>query len=389
MKLQRQSPMAALPVNVATVIVFLGAFFLSGVLAYCGNLKSGLSITAPKKIEALSGSCLQIPCSYEETHTALNTKGTIFGVWLKNTTYFHHHPNCVIFNSSKSVNTYPMDIIGNLSQKNCTTLFPNLNTSQNGKYFFRIEIGKVRVTACDHPIEITVQDSAWRPKIEISGDLKDNESVTITCSALTPCPFSPPELTWNLQQDSQRQTEKNINGTFTTKIQETFTLSDAHDGYNIICSVKYPVNEGKDLKAAEAEVTLDVSYAPKDTSASISPPGLASAGSWVNLTCSSRAKPPISSFSWFKTSKRGAIKLAEGDFYSFNLTEGGEYYCVATNDLGKGTSSVILLRTEGDQVFGISVYVVVKILGIVMLCTTVIIVECWFRFSNKPEKGRG
>ncbi|XP_035981009.1 B-cell receptor CD22 [Fundulus heteroclitus] len=181
-------------------------------------------------------------------------------------------------------------------------------------------------------------DSPWSPSINIPADLKEHQSVTISCSALTPCPHSPPELTWNLQQDSHRQTEKNTEGTFTTKIQETITLSDTHDGYNISCSATYPVNGGN--KTAETEVTLSVSYAPRDTSASISPSGLVSAGSWVELSCSSRAKPPAS-FTWFRNSKHGAINVSVGQVYSFNATEGGEYYCVATNDLGDDASSTV------------------------------------------------
>ena len=70
----------------------------------------------------------------------------------------------------------------------------------------------------------------------------------------------------------------------------------------------------------------------------------------MNLTCSSRAKPPAS-FSWFKNSKDGAISVAEGDFYSVKVTNvtDGVYYCVATNDLGNQTSSEIHVTNEGKH----------------------------------------
>ncbi|XP_035981098.1 B-cell receptor CD22-like [Fundulus heteroclitus] len=171
----------------------------------------------------------------------------------------------------------------------------------------------------------------------------------------------------------------NTEGTFITKIQETITLSDTHDGY-ISCSATYPVNGGS--KTATTEVTLSVSYAPKDTSASISPSDLVSAGSWVELSCSSRAKPPAS-FTWFRNSKHGAINVSVGQVYSFYATEGGEYYCVATNDLGHQRSSVILTRIGGSRV---SVCITMKILGIVTLCGAFIIFESWFKLSNKLPK---
>lgn len=270
-------------------------------------------------------------------------------MWIKNNPEFANNPNNVIFNSSGAVSISPMSITGNLSQRDCTTLFSNLTTNYTNTYFFRVERETFKATASCDPLQITVRDSPWRPNITIPGDLKEKESVTITCSALTPCPHSPPQLTWNLQQDSQSKIEENTDGSFTTKIQQTITLSDTHDGKKISCSARYPVNQGKHTKTAETEETLSVSYAPQNTSASINPSGLVSAGSWVKLTCSSRAKPPVSSFTWFKKSRDGAVKVSEGEIYSFNVTDGGVYYCVATNDLGNQTSAEIHVTVGGEQ----------------------------------------
>uniref|UniRef100_UPI0037E9441D vascular cell adhesion protein 1-like n=1 Tax=Semicossyphus pulcher TaxID=241346 RepID=UPI0037E9441D len=366
-----------------TANMLLSVFSLSDAMTDCPD-KSHLFVSTPKKMDALSGSCLQIPCSFRaEPETGFISTRETFGVWIKSDINL----NNVIYNSSGTVNTYPMKITGNLKEKNCTTLFYNLTTTYTNKYYFRIINWPFIATAVCDPLQITIEDSPRSPSIEISGDLKEKESVTITCSAFTPCPHSPPKLTWNLQQHSHNNMEENTDGNFTTKIQETITLSDKHDGYNITCSAKYPVNEGKDVKTAEETKTLSVSYAPKNTSVSISPSGLVSAGEQVNLTCSSRAKP-VSHFIWFKISKDGPMNVSEGEFYSFTVTDGGVHYCVALNDLGYQTSSGINLNDAGDPEFRVVVYVTMKILGIVMLCSTIIIFEYWFRSRccNKPEK---
>ncbi|KAM4718255.1 sialic acid-binding Ig-like lectin 10 [Anableps anableps] len=291
-------------------------------------------------MEALSGTCLHIPCEFSvKSEKEFDNGKPMYGVWIKSDVRFAAAPQNVIFNSSKTFNTFQMNITGNLRERNCTTLFSNLHTSQADSYFFRIENGPFMSTASCNPLPIAVKDSPWSPSIIIPSDLKEHQSVNITCSALTPCPHSPPELTWNLQQDSHRQTEKNTDGTLTTKIQETITLSDTHDGYNISCSARYPVNGGS--KTAEREVTLSVSYAPKDTSASISPSGLVSAGSWVELSCSSRAKPPPS-FTWFRNSKDGDRKVSVGQIYILqmtNMTDMERYYCEAANILGSQKST--------------------------------------------------
>ncbi|XP_035984476.1 sialic acid-binding Ig-like lectin 14 [Fundulus heteroclitus] len=373
MKKDRLNLMAALCESVLAVNMLLSVFFLPGALADCK--KPGLRITAPKKIEALNGSCLQIPCSFNTEDKTFNSSTTVYGIWMKKNKDFSANPNVVIFNSSGSVSTFSLNI-GNLTERNCTTLFPDLNTSFTDRYFFRVQNGNYKATACADPLHITVKDSPWSPSINIPADLKEHQSVTISCSALTPCPDSPPELTWSLQQDSHRQTEKNTEGTFTTKIQENITLSDTHDGYNISCSATYPVNGGS--KTAETEVTLSVSYAPKDTSASISPSGLVSAGSWVELSCSSRAKPPAS-FTWFRNSKHGAINVSVGQVYSFNATEGGEYYCEATNDLGDQRSSVILLG--GGFPYWVSI-----VIGVILLTSLVLSVWCFKSRRSTPQQ---
>ncbi|XP_044194968.1 sialic acid-binding Ig-like lectin 12 [Thunnus albacares] len=379
--------MAALFTKMLTDNMLLSVFFLTGALAACPD-DADLFITAPLEIEALSGSCLQIPCNFSgRPRQEFDSRRTTFGVWIKNDPRFGYYPNNVIFKSSQTVNTYPMNITGNLSQNDCTTLFSSLNTTYTDRYFFRIESNEFRSTAFCDPVQITVKDSPPSPRIEISGELKEKESVTITCSAFTPCPHSPPKLTWNLQQDAHNKIEENANRTFTTKIQTTITLSDKHNGYNITCSSSYSVNEGQNAKSAEGKVTLSVSYAPKDTSARISPPGSVSPGSWVNLTCSSRAKP-AANFNWYKISKDGPMKVSEGDFYSFSVTDGGVYYCVATNDLGNQTSEIHLTIKGDEQLKLVDVHIILKTVGIVILVSTVIIFECWFRTrrSTKPVK---
>ncbi|XP_014880997.1 sialic acid-binding Ig-like lectin 12 [Poecilia latipinna] len=388
--------MAALTENMLTVNMLLIVFFLPdemfvhflsfGECAFadnCGFIRLPLVITTPHNMEALNGSCLQIQCTYDTKYFGYDSSKTIYGIWMKGGVNFVSNPSIVIFNSSGSINKYSLNMTGNLKEKNCTTLFPDIQTSHADKYYFRVENGGYLATACADPLQIKVKDSPWSPSINVPSDLKEHQSVTVTCSAFTPCPHSPPELTWNLQQDSLRQTEKNTDGTFTTKIQENITLSDTHDGYNISCSARYPVIGGN--KTAETEVTLSVSYAPRNTSASISPSGLVSAGSWVELSCSSRAKPPPR-FTWFRISKYGTFNVSVGQVFSFCVTERGEFYCMATNDLGNQRSSVILLSIKEDQVSEFQILNILKILSIVLLCISIIIFECWFRFSKKPKK---
>ncbi|XP_076017159.1 myelin-associated glycoprotein-like [Genypterus blacodes] len=378
-------------VNMVTHSVILGLFFLSGALALRRPCSAGLNITSPQRIEALSGSCLKIPCIFMDhpgDKKPFDSTRMTFGVWQKKSeksTYLNDH-GTVIYNSSKTVNTSPINIIGDLAQRNCTTIFNRLTTAYNGTYYFRIENGPYRATALCDPVDITVTDSPQRPRIVISGELKEEQTVTVTCSAPIPCPRSPPRLTWNLPHASDK-TQHNSTWISIAKIQTTLLLSDKHDGLSIKCFSTHSVNTGKD-KTSGAILRLKVSYGPKDTSASISPSNFVSPGSRVNLTCSSRSNPPVSSFTWFMNTTDGAVYISEGDFHSFNVNTSGIYYCMATNDFGNQTSPEIHVNIEGDDQLVVVVSVTVRTLGVVLLIVTLIAFECWFRsrYSTKAVK---
>ncbi|XP_028989241.2 sialoadhesin-like [Betta splendens] len=370
--------------------VLLSLLWASGALAQCPNKDPDLFITAPKTMEALTGSCLMIPCSFKtKPENQTISSGTIYGVWIKNDSRFSLNPNNVIYNGSGTVTTYTMNITGNLEQRNCTTLFFDLNTRNTDTYYFRMENGAFRATAACDPVQINVRDAPGGPTLTISGDLREDVSVTITCSASTTCPHFPPKLTWNLQTEPDNHREENTDGTFTIKIQKTITLSDKHDGFTISCSASYPVTEG--IRTAQTLGTLAVSYAPKDTSASISPSAVVSAGSWVNLSCSSRARPAVSSFTWFQISSDGAkTNVSEGALYTFNATGGGVYYCVASNGLGAQASPQLHLTVGGHEASQLDVVHVtlITILGLMVLVSIGIVSDCCLRprsFNNQLE----
>ncbi|MEQ2204379.1 hypothetical protein XENOCAPTIV_012232, partial [Xenoophorus captivus] len=145
-----ESLMAALSENMLIVIMLLSVVFLPGVLEGCS---SHLFITTPKKMEALSGSCLRIPCNFSAKSGVAsfdNNKET-FGLWIKD-------GSNVVFNSGTS---NPMKIIGNLNQRNCTTLFSDLQMSYEHKYTFRIENGPYKATDVCKPLHITVKGKSF------------------------------------------------------------------------------------------------------------------------------------------------------------------------------------------------------------------------------------
>ena len=123
-----------------------------------GSCHAALHASMPNKMEALSDTCLQIPCSFDAVPPSLLHKNQpIIGVWLKSTYDFGPHPESVVFNGSKTHNIYPISIIGNMSEYNCTTVFTNMISSYANVYYFRVESTSFRATDfCNH-LTITVK----------------------------------------------------------------------------------------------------------------------------------------------------------------------------------------------------------------------------------------
>lgn len=127
----------------------------AGVLAACPE-DSDLFIAAPQEMEALSGSCVQIPCTFRaKSEEQFNSTRPTYGVWFNSDPRFYK--GNVIFNSSQAVNTYPVNLTGSLSQKNCTTLFSNLIIDHTNTYFFRIESQPYQATGFCDPVQIVVK----------------------------------------------------------------------------------------------------------------------------------------------------------------------------------------------------------------------------------------
>ncbi|XP_071001781.1 myelin-associated glycoprotein-like, partial [Oncorhynchus clarkii lewisi] len=336
-------------------------FYVAGVLACFG--RRNLIVTMPDRLDVLTGSCVQIPCSFDihDPHNTFNSAILPSGVWIKGNSNFRERPDRVIFNSSETVNRYQGEITGNMSQKNCTTVFFNVTTNYSDIYFFRIESKPFLATDPDKLDSLTVSVKyiylqcitgfPSSPIITVSGEVKEGTPVSLNCSAVAPCPEHPPELTWTLptQFTPENQLHKNPDQTKSVLSTVTFTPSYLHHEKNITCTAVYPVVTSN--KTAEHNMMLNVSFSPKDTLASISPADSVSVGSCVNLTCSSTANPPVTNFTWFQISGGKRTQVASGQSYTLNVTvgDGGLYYCEGRNSHGCGKSNEVQLAIKGQE----------------------------------------
>nr|XP_055046286.1 sialic acid-binding Ig-like lectin 13 [Misgurnus anguillicaudatus] len=246
--------------------IILLVLLLQGV--WCGDW----NISLPEKIEALSGSCVTINCTFTIDNTYdKDLTDSAAGMWYKD----GHKDNNIVFNSSNSKHRFKGEITGKLKDKNCTTIFNNVTSDYKGKFYFRIEINgglkynyhqkSVSINVFDSPPIPTVQMFKDQMKVEVHEEVLEGSSMCLRCSAKTLCSSSPPTLTWSstdrlhlnensrLQLDQQNQTEiiSDLN----------FTATHLQHGVTFICTITYQLQQRN--TTAQNNITLRVQYAPK------------------------------------------------------------------------------------------------------------------------------
>ncbi|KAK7130176.1 hypothetical protein R3I93_019723 [Phoxinus phoxinus] len=235
--------------------IILFSFLLQGVCF------GDSSISLPEKIEALSGSCVIINCTFEIPKDKVkHLTESATGLWLKDGT---DKPE--VFNSKyPKPNHFKGEITGKLHEKNCTTIFYNISSNHNGKYYFRIESGDLKQTYTGKTSTVNVIESPPKPTVKLYKDPDQEEvlegsSVRLRCSAETLCSSPPPTLTWSFTpriplSESSRQQELLISDL-------NFTATHRHHRVTFTCTITYQLQDKN--KTAQDNITLHVQYAPK------------------------------------------------------------------------------------------------------------------------------
>ncbi|XP_073669997.1 sialic acid-binding Ig-like lectin 14 [Paramisgurnus dabryanus] len=325
------------------LILFI--FLLQGV--WCGDW----SISLPEKIEALSGSCVTINCTFTINNTYdKDLTDSAAGVWYKDGSQDNKN---IVFNSRKSNLSFKGNITGKLKDKNCTTIFYNVTSNHAGTFYFRIEGNDGLKYTYKQNSSLGVIDSPPKPTVQMFKDqmkvqeVLEGSSMCLRCSAKTLCSSSPPTLTWSstdrlhlnessrLQLDQQKQTEiiSDLN----------FTATHLQHGVTFICTITYQIQQR--ITTAQNNITLRVLYAPENTSVSVSPSNSVLEGSSVTLICSSDGNPAVFNYTWYRENRGQLEELQTGYNLTFNVTNRthtGRYYCQSRNQHGTQNTSVLL-----------------------------------------------
>ncbi|XP_050931815.1 Schwann cell myelin protein isoform X4 [Lates calcarifer] len=293
---------------------------------------SSWTVNLPAAVKGLSGSCVVIPCSFNYPDPGKGVT-TYTGIWYEAASHhvLYHPVESKIFQGYKT----RTKLLGDVSQKNCSLKIDPLRQSDQGNFFFRIEMaGYDSYSYKDKRVSISV---IGEPHITLSvnQEVVANQTVQASCTMSPSCPTSPPVFTWSHSTVEPPYSPQFVDDQWKTTANLTFHPTHADHNKSLQCTVRY---NGQERQASKV---LNVKYAPVNVK--VEHKSDVKEGEDVLLNCSCDANPSASRYEWHN---ENGFLLYEGSHFKLpNVSRHtGAFYCIAHNTIGQGKSSPVQLR---------------------------------------------
>nr|XP_046255349.1 sialic acid-binding Ig-like lectin 12 [Scatophagus argus]XP_046255350.1 sialic acid-binding Ig-like lectin 12 [Scatophagus argus] len=298
------------------------------------NEASSWTIEVPSSVKGLLGSCVVIPCSFNYPEPE-NRVTEFTAMWKVATDELIYHPVESTIMQQYRTRT---ELIGDVSQKNCSLKIDPLQQSDNGPFHFRIEIkGYEKYSYKKNMVSIAMISEPNPINFSVNEEVTEGKPVSASCSVSHSCPASPPVFTWNHLGKADFATQKLEDGQWNATSTLTFHPTSADHMKSLQCTVGY--KGGKHHKAFKV---LKVKYAPVNVM--VESKLNVNEGETVRLKCTSDAHPPATIYEWH--SETGA-QLHQGEVFllpNVSRYDIRAFYCTANNSVGQGKSSPVHLN---------------------------------------------
>ncbi|XP_022620132.1 B-cell receptor CD22-like [Seriola dumerili] len=222
----------------------------------------------------------------------------------------------------------------------------------------------------DHPSPPVYAPKLLSVSVSPSGEIVEGSSVTLTCSS-----DANPAANYTWYKENDRKLPSQQPQLFFRSIQP----SESGEYY---CTAENELG-----RRTSDHKFIDVEYAPKLLSVSVSPSGEIVEGSSVNLTCSSDANP-AANYTWYKENEDSP--KASGQI--FTITDlrpehSGNYYCEAQNTRGRRNSTLNLTVVAGAWKLRTVAIFSAIVLAVILVCVFLwIIKKRVFKQESEPEE---
>ncbi|XP_014842345.1 PREDICTED: hemicentin-2-like isoform X2 [Poecilia mexicana] len=245
----------------------------------CGQFE----ISLPQTVQVLRGSCVTVPCSFDlkrKYEQYLN--GGCRALW--------------VYRDSRDprlTDTNP--VTGNLTEKNCTTTFSNMQRHHANTYNLRLDCNGLKYTFTTASVKIEVKEHFPPPTLTVSIlEGKEGDWVNLTCSAPSPCLTHPPTLTWTPKMGDIMETMQMSPNKSTAKTSVlSFIATNLHHRQNISCTATYKMGNGNSDSSLTTSLKNEILFRPRILPSS----SCIKTTSQINCSCEIVGNPPI--LQWF------------------------------------------------------------------------------------------
>ncbi|XP_063291522.1 B-cell receptor CD22-like [Pelobates fuscus] len=293
----------------------------------------------PESIQALGGSCVEIPCSF--TYKEDDDFNLIWFMY-----HFTSYPQ--IFNKRLPSAVEPeykgrTSMVGN-GKNSCSLRIDNVKSSEYYYPGIDTNINSYKVNNGKR-IRVEVSDSFFMPAIKGADDIQEGKTISMSCSVTHTCASSPPSLEWNKAGHPISVQHEDISGGY-WRVQSEIRYSPSYQDHNTSLRCTATFQNGKRFYQY---IILNIKFPPKNTGIKVLDKTEMREGDTVTLQCITRANPAPSSYEWYKVEKNSTTKLKKNaeklQILNVNL-DSNKYYCSARNELGTGNSSIIELPVK-------------------------------------------
>ncbi|KAL6471389.1 hypothetical protein MHYP_G00200390 [Metynnis hypsauchen] len=177
-------------------------------------------------------------------------------------------------------------------------------------------------------------------KLSMADVVRETEVLNIYCTV-----ESYPEAKITLSRTSSTNPhieEVVVESESSNKLTFSGNVSDSYAGeYTCIAEN----SEGKNYTKQQ----LKVLYAPKDVEVLVHPSEELKEGTELTLTCKAHSEPSVSKYTWEKSFGTDTKSIAQGQkltMRSLDVSDTGNYFCTASNDLGTNQSASVQIRVK-------------------------------------------
>ncbi|XP_051560311.1 uncharacterized protein LOC127444811 [Myxocyprinus asiaticus] len=247
-----------------------------------------------------------------------------------------------------------------LTERNNKLLLQSVRREDAGRYSCAVHGHKL--TSPHVYLNVRYSPKTVSVSMSGSGEIVLGDSVTLTCSSDS----NPPVLNYTWFKENT-----------TVGSGEIYSITSIHsdDSGEYKCMSRNEVGE----KYSDT-VTLNVMYAPKTVSVSMSGSGEIVLGDSVTLTCSSDSNPPVLNYTWFKENETSSV----GSGQSYSALQSGFFYCVAQNQHGSQRSAAVSVTVRYRFGWHVVLGITVGCGGLLIIIIIIIII---ILFKMKKRAG--